>query len=82
MSTIFTDQRSLIHVTDKRLHTLWQLRMYTELAGLQYQVVYKPRASNQVVDVLSSSSHPTAPSQLQAISNSGLAVRGSFWLHQ
>lgn len=32
--TIFTDQRSLIHVTDQRLHTPWQLKVYTRLAGL------------------------------------------------
>ena len=51
--TIFTDQRSLIHVTDQRLHTPWQLKMYSKLAGLQYKVVYKPGTTNQVVDALS-----------------------------
>ena len=26
---IFTDQRSLVHITDQRLHTPWQLKLYT-----------------------------------------------------
>lgn len=32
--TIFTDQRSLMHIADQRLHTLWQMKMYTKLLGL------------------------------------------------
>jgi hypothetical protein len=64
---IFTDQRSLIHVTEQRLHTPWQLKMYTRLAGLQYRVLYKPGISNRAADALSG--HPDAPSQLQAISS-------------
>lgn len=64
---IYTDQRSFTHVTDQRLHTPWQLRMYTRLAGLQYKVVYKPGTSNLAADALSR--HPSAPSQLQAISS-------------
>lgn len=65
--TIFTDQRSLTHITDQRLHTPWQLKMFTKLAGLQYKVVYKPGVSNLAADALSR--HPAAPSQLQAISS-------------
>jgi hypothetical protein len=65
--TIFIDQRSLIHVTNQRLHTPWQLKMYSKLAELQYKVVYKPGATNQVADALSC--HPAPPSQLQAISS-------------
>ena len=65
--TIFTDQRSLIHVSDQRLHTPWQLKMYTRLAGLQYRVIYKPGTTNKAADALSR--HPEAPSQLQAISS-------------
>jgi len=64
---IFTDQKSLVHVTDQRLHTPWQLKMYTKLAGLQYKVVYKPGVSNQAADALSR--HRQAPAQLEAISS-------------
>jgi hypothetical protein len=58
--TIFTDQRNLMHITDQRLHTPWQLKMYNKLAGLQYQVVYKPGSSNLAADALSR--HPDPPS--------------------
>lgn len=64
--TIFTDQRSLVHITDQRLQTQWQLKMHTKLAGLQYRVVYKTGASNAAADALSR--HPNPPAQLQAIS--------------
>jgi hypothetical protein len=63
---IFTDQRSLMHITDQRLQTPWQLKMHTKLAGLQYQVVYKLGTSNTAADALSC--HPQPPAQLQAIS--------------
>lgn len=71
--TIYTDQRNLMHITDQRLQTQCQLKMHTKLAGLQYQVVYKPRASNAAADALSR--HPNPPAQLQAIS-----VSTSAWL--
>ena len=38
---IYTDQRSLVHLTDQRLHTPWQLKLYTKLVGLQYTIIYK-----------------------------------------
>jgi hypothetical protein len=63
---IFTDQRSLVHITDQRLHTPWQLKLYTKLVGLQYKIVYKPRASNQAADTLSR--HLEPPAQLNTIS--------------
>lgn len=63
---IFTDQRSLMHVTDQRLHTQWQLKMYHKLSGLQYKIVYKPGISNSAADALSR--HPSPPAQLQAVS--------------
>ena len=65
---IYTDQRSLSHLTDQRLHTPWQLKLYTKLVGLQYKIVYKPGASNQAADALSR--HPAPPLQLQALSSS------------
>jgi hypothetical protein len=65
---IFTDQRSLVHITDQRLHTPWQLKLYTKLVGLQYKIVYKPGASNQAADALSR--HPAPSAHLNAISSS------------
>jgi hypothetical protein len=64
--TIFSDQRSLMHITDQRLQTQWQLKIHTKLAGLQYRVVYKLGASNAAADALSR--HPNPPAHLQAIS--------------
>jgi len=63
---IFTDQRSLMHITDQRMQTQWQLKMHTKLVGLQYKVVYKPGKSNSAADALSR--HPDPPYQLQALS--------------
>jgi len=66
--TIFTDHRSLVHITDQCLHTPWQLRLYTKLIGLQYKIVYKSGTSNLAADALSR--HPDPPAQLNAISTS------------
>lgn len=63
---IFIDHSSLSHITDQRLHTPWQLKMYTKLAGLQYRVIYKPRNSNMAADALSH--HPSPKAHLHAIS--------------
>ena len=56
---IYTDHRSLVHLTEQRLHTPWQLKLYTKLACLQYKIVYKPGTSNLAADALSR--HPTPP---------------------
>lgn len=66
--TIFSDHRSLMHLTEQRLHTPWQLKMYSKLAGLQYRIIYKLGVSNQAADALSR--HPFPPLQLNAISYS------------
>jgi hypothetical protein len=50
---IFTDQKSLIHLNEQRLHTPWQQKVFTKLLGLQYRVVYKQGVDNRVADVLS-----------------------------
>jgi hypothetical protein len=65
---IFTDQRSLMHVTDQWLHTPWQLKLYTKLVGIQYKIVYRPGCSNLATDALSR--HPAPPVQLNATSSS------------
>ena len=40
--TIFTDQQSLVQLTDQRLHTIWQQKLFSKLVGLQFRIVYKP----------------------------------------
>ena len=50
---IYTDQRSLVHLSDQRLHTIWQQKVFTKLLGLQYRIVYKPGTENRVADALS-----------------------------
>jgi hypothetical protein len=65
--TIFTDQRSLMHITDQRLQTPWQMKLYTKLVGLQFKIIYKPGATNTAADALS---HHLAPlHQINAISS-------------
>jgi hypothetical protein len=51
--TIFTDQRSLIHLNEQRLHTPWQQKVFTKLLGLDYKIVYKQGSDNSVADALS-----------------------------
>jgi hypothetical protein len=63
--TIFTDQKSLIHLNEQRLHTPWQQKVFTKLLGLHYKVIYKPGAENRVADALF---RRTSPHQLPAIS--------------
>lgn len=65
--TIFSDQKSLVHLTDQHLHTPWQMKMYSKLIGLQYKIVYRPGASNAAADALSR--HPHPPAQVNAISS-------------
>jgi hypothetical protein len=62
---IFTDQRGLIHLSDQRLNTPWQQKVFTKL-GLQYQIVYKQGSTNRVADALSQ--RPTADCHLTALS--------------
>ena len=63
---IRTDHVSLTHLTDQRLHTPWQHKVFTKLLGLQYRIVYKKGCDNRVADALSR--HPHHESQLLAIS--------------
>jgi hypothetical protein len=56
---ICTDQRSLIHLSDQRLNTPWQQKVFTKLLGLQYKIVYKQGTNNRVDDTLSRRSHPS-----------------------
>ena len=37
---ILTDQKSLTQLSDQRIHTHWQQKVFTKLLGLQYKIVY------------------------------------------
>ena len=55
--TIKTDEKSLIHLDDQRLHTPWQHKALTKLLGLNYQIVHKKGKENEVANALSRTSH-------------------------
>jgi hypothetical protein len=50
---IATDHKSLSHLTEQRLHTHWQQKVFSKLLGLQYKIIYKKRVDNKVADALS-----------------------------
>ena len=63
---IKTDQKSLTHLSDQRLHTPWQEKALTKMMGLNYKIMYKKGSNNSAVDALSR--RPHADSQLLTIS--------------
>lgn len=50
---IRTDRRSLAHLGDQRLTTVWQQKVMTKLLGLQYKIMYKSGLTNRAADALS-----------------------------
>jgi hypothetical protein len=52
---ILTDQRSLTQLSEQRLHTRWQHKVFTKLLGMQYRIVYRKGAKNRAADALSHS---------------------------
>lgn len=54
---IHTDQKSLIHLNEQRLHTLWQQKVFCKLMGLCYKVVY--HSLREHADVLLAISSPS-----------------------
>ena len=64
---VHTDDASLAHLTDQRLHTPCQHKVYTKLMGLQYKIFYKKGCENRVADALSRRPHPDM--ELHAISS-------------
>jgi hypothetical protein len=50
---ISIDQKILFHLNEQRLHTSWQLKVFTKLLGLNYRVVYKKGSDNRALDALS-----------------------------
>jgi hypothetical protein len=76
---IITDQRSLVQLTEQRLHTPWQQKVFTKLLGLQYTIRYRKGPENKVADALSRFPKPDAkcvamtmatPAWTQAIADS------------
>jgi len=54
---IYTDHKSLDQLNEQRLNTVWQQRVYTKLAGLQYKIIYKKGVENGAADALSRKTH-------------------------
>jgi hypothetical protein len=61
---IYTDQKSLVHLNEQRLHTMWQQKVFTKLLGLHYKIVYKKGSENRVSDALSRRPHSSEESCL------------------
>ena len=51
--TIRTDHRSLLYLTDQRVHTKLQHKALLKLMDLQYKIVYKKGITNTAADALS-----------------------------
>ncbi|WVZ69878.1 LOW QUALITY PROTEIN: hypothetical protein U9M48_018599 [Paspalum notatum var. saurae] len=64
---------SLAHLSEQRLHTIWQQKVFTKLLGLQYRIVYKKGIENGVADALSRRAH------IPAVCNA-LSVASPVWL--
>jgi hypothetical protein len=62
---ILTDQRSLIHLGDQKIHEGMQQKAFLKLLGLQYKLVYKKGQENKAADALS---RQTQQSEVLAIS--------------
>jgi TPP-dependent indolepyruvate ferredoxin oxidoreductase alpha subunit len=50
--TIFSNQKSLIHLNEQRLNTFWQHKVFNKLFGLHYKIVYKKGIDNGVAYAL------------------------------
>lgn len=55
-------------MNEKRLHTIWQQKVFTKLLGLQYKIIYKKGVDNSVTDALSRCSPSAGSEQVLAIS--------------
>ena len=64
---ILIDQKSLTQLTDQRLHTHWQQRVFSKLLGLQYRIVYRLGSANKAADALSR--HPSPPAVCASVSS-------------
>ncbi|WVZ69502.1 hypothetical protein U9M48_018276 [Paspalum notatum var. saurae] len=57
---ISTDQKSLLQLSEQRLHTHWQQKVFSKLLGLNYKIVYKQGTENRAADALSRKPSHTA----------------------
>lgn len=53
MTHILTDQKSLCQLSEQRLHTPWQQKVFSKLLRLSYKIIYKHGIDNRAVDALS-----------------------------
>jgi hypothetical protein len=51
--TIFTDQKSLIHLGSNKINTTVQRKAFFKLMGFQYKIMYKKGVTNRAADALS-----------------------------
>lgn len=68
---IITDHKSLMQLSEQRLHTPWQQKVFTQLLGLQYRILYRKGTDNGAADALS-----RAPSPLCV----AISVRQPHWI--
>jgi hypothetical protein len=54
---IHTDNRSLVHLNEQRLHMPWQHKAFTKLLGLRYRIHYRKGAENGAANALSRRDH-------------------------
>jgi hypothetical protein len=52
-----TDQKSLVHLEEQRLTTVWQQKAFTNLLGLQYRNCYRKGQENRAADALTRRQH-------------------------
>jgi hypothetical protein len=63
---IYTDQKTLVHLNEQRLNTIWQQKVFTKLLGLNYKIIYKKKVENAAADALSRK--PTSSGNCMALS--------------
>lgn len=64
---IKTDQKSLVHLKEQRLHTPWQQKAFTKMLGLQYRIWYRKGSEYSAADAQSRCPISTSQ-QMNAIS--------------
>jgi hypothetical protein len=67
---IAIDQKSFSHLSEQRLHTVWQQKVFTKLLGMDYKIVYKKDVENKVVDALSRKPEPEVDLSCHALLSS------------